>query len=94
MLMLRQLTLFQLIKMDKIKHYLIALLLLNTFSIFSQNSLNLSGQWQVKLDPEKCGLKGALVVFCVFRKSKSPGSLAENNLGNDITSNALGRRCD
>jgi hypothetical protein len=34
------------------------------------------------------------VVFCVFRKSKSPGSLAENNLGNDITSNALGRRCD
>jgi hypothetical protein len=57
MLMLRQLTLFQLIKMDKIKHYLIALLLLNTFSIFSQNSLNLSGQWQVKLDPENVGLK-------------------------------------
>lgn len=83
--MLYQLTLFQLIKMDKIKHYLVALLLLNTFSIFSQNNLNLSGQWQVKLDPENVGLKEHWWFSAFSEKANLPGSLAENNLGNDIT---------
>ncbi|MBD2753020.1 beta-galactosidase [Spirosoma sp. BT704] len=63
----------------------IGLSLANPLQSIGQNKISLSGEWQLRLDPNDLGLRQHWWQANYSDRVKLPGSLTENGKGNDVT---------
>ena len=70
------------------KHIALALLILTIGCTTNQKSrLDLSGEWNIKLDPEDIGLNEKWFDTAFDDRILLPGSLQEQGFGNDVDIN-------